>query len=183
MINALSFQFMSVRADVPKYNNNVPLNGVSCLAAQRSDALPWWKLYLDSCASYHTVIDESIVTSTPSRIGTARKLYNASFTSSTSQGTLTKRFPVWINPTGIANLLSIPILEAVSYSSGSKWIVTTPEGEENVFKAEETGVTMGMPYIDIREHTEGVAMLQASVSRRQYENFYPPRNQGCHRRP
>lgn len=111
------------------------------------------------CAPYHTVIDESIVTSTPSRIRTARKHY--SFTSSTSQGTLTKRFPVWINPTGIANLLSIPVLEAagykVSYSSGSEWIVTTTEGEEIVFKA---GVTMGMPYIDIREHTEGAAMLQ-----------------------
>jgi hypothetical protein len=54
MINALGFQFMSIRADVPKYNNNVPLNGVSCLAAQQSDALPWWKLYLDSCA--HLII-------------------------------------------------------------------------------------------------------------------------------
>ena len=41
--------------------------------------------------------------------------------------------------------------------SGSEWIVTTTEGEEIVFKA---GVTMGMPYINIREHTEGVAMLQ-----------------------
>jgi hypothetical protein len=86
------------------------------------------------------------VTSTPSRIRTARKHY--SFTSSTSQGTLTKRFPVWINPTGIANLLFIPVLEAtgykVRYSSGSEWILATPKGEEVVFKKDETGVTMGV---------------------------------------
>ena len=135
------------------------------------------KYILIPCASFNTVVDEYIVTNVHQAESELRGSCNAGSTSSTRQGTLMQRFPMsmWINTTGIANLLSIPVLEAtgykVRYSSGSDWIVTTPEGDDIVFKKEKTGVTMGMPYIDIREHTAGVAMLQTVQDN--IKNFTP----------
>ena len=47
-------------------------------------------------------------------------------------------FKVWLNERGIANLLSIPMLENAMYivSTHTKgdWVVTTPKGKKIVFK-------------------------------------------------
>ena len=72
-------------------------------------------------------------------------------------------FKMWLNKNGIANLLSIPQLEqygfVIDYNMKRNCIVTTPQGKEIVFR-KDTGMCEGMPYIDIREHQEGVAMLE-----------------------
>ena len=67
-------------------------------------------------------------------------------------------FEMWINTDGIANLLSLPQLErdgfTIDYNTKKDWVLTTPEGQEIVFKR-DTGVAEGMPYIDIREQHLG----------------------------
>ena len=62
------------------------------------------------------------------------------------------------------NLLSIPMLEEAGYKvsthTDEDWKVTTPRGEVIVF-ARDTGICNRMPYIDLREHAEGLVMLEA----------------------
>ena len=66
-------------------------------------------------------------------------------------------FQVWLNKKGIANLLSIPILEEAGYivltHTKSDWVVTTPKGKKIVFKG-DTGICNRMPYIDLRKNME-----------------------------
>ena len=74
-----------------------------------------------------------------------------------------KNFQVWLNEQGIVNLLSIPMLEEAGYKvtthTDDEWKVITPRGEVIVF-ARDTGMCNRMPYIDLREHTEGLVMLE-----------------------
>ena len=76
---------------------------------------------------------------------------------------------MWLNKHGIANLLSIPQLEKdgykVNYSSDREWVVTTPEGKDIKFKR-GTDICHRMPYIDLQESQEGMAMLKIP-----YNNF------------
>ena len=70
----------------------------------------------------------------------------------------------WYNPGGIANLLSIPALEASGYTIDYKtkrgtWLVTSPEGKVITFNTDVGGGLMnGMPYLDMRDK-EAVALL------------------------
>ena len=63
-------------------------------------------------------------------------------------------FQVWLNKKGIADLISIPMLEASGYiistHTHADWVVTTPEGKEIAFK-QDKGVCTGMPYIDLSD--------------------------------
>ena len=78
---------------------------------------------------------------------------------------------------GIANLLSVPQLEAnvfkVDYSKNI-WTVTTPEGHVIPFK-KDTGKCCGFPYIEMGS-LEALALLMQSVDkvetvRENYEGF------------
>jgi hypothetical protein len=73
---------------------------------------------------------------------------------------------------GIANLLSLPQLEAdgfmVSYHTGGNWILTTPHGDEITFHREENGMCRGFPYIDMQSKA-AVAMIQ--TIHQHYEGF------------
>ena len=74
-----------------------------------------------------------------------------------------KNFQVWLNEQGIVNLLPIPMLEEAGYKVSThtdrEWIVTTPKGEDIVFKR-DTRVCKGIPYIDLRDHAEGAVMIE-----------------------
>ena len=48
----------------------------------------------------------------------------------------------------------------VSTHTDGEWKVTTQRGEVIVFKR-DVGICNRMPYIDLREHTEGLVMLEA----------------------
>jgi hypothetical protein len=73
---------------------------------------------------------------------------------------------------GIANLLSLPQLEAdgftVSYHTGGNWIITTPHGKEITLHQEENSVCRGFPYIDMQSNA-AMAMIQTVCQ--QYEGF------------
>ena len=70
----------------------------------------------------------------------------------------------WYAPNGIANLLSIPALEASGYTvdyktERSTWLVTSPEGKIITFKVDMGDtLTKGMPYLDMRDK-QAVALL------------------------
>ena len=69
---------------------------------------------------------------------------------------------MWLVESSIANLLSVPQLEAdsfkVGYSDGL-WTVTTPEGHVIPFK-KNTGKCRGFPYIEIGS-LDTLAILQS----------------------
>ena len=69
-------------------------------------------------------------------------------------------FEMWVNESGIANLLSIPQLEKdgfrVTSDTHRKWVVYTPQGEKIEFK-HDTGLCKNMPYIDVRQFSKGFA--------------------------
>jgi hypothetical protein len=69
---------------------------------------------------------------------------NAGTNFATKKGWYRNLFDLWLIRNGIANLLSLPQLEAdgftVSYHTGGNWIVTTPQGKEITFHRKENGV-------------------------------------------
>ena len=59
-------------------------------------------------------------------------------------------FHMWVVESGISNLLSVPQIEAdsftINYNTKSDWLVTKPEGEEIVFKKDKNKCK-GFPFI------------------------------------
>ena len=59
--------------------------------------------------------------------------------------------------------LSIPQLEkdghTIDYNTKRNWLVTTPSDKCLLFKA-DTGLCVGMPYLDIRENHEALVLIQ-----------------------
>jgi len=74
---------------------------------------------------------------------------------------------MWLNENGIANLLSVGLLEAegykIEYKTGGDWTVTTPNGEVIIFQRESEGVLQGFPYIKADADPNGVALLQTNL--------------------
>ena len=70
---------------------------------------------------------------------------------------------MWLNENGIANLISIPNLEAYGYvvrtDTKGEWQVVTPKGETISFKSNK-GMCMGIPYIDLREFNQGLVLIE-----------------------
>lgn len=127
------------------------------------DTLDPWKLYLDSCATYHCAFVEWLLKNVRVVDTILKGNCNAGVTTSNEKGTFGGQFDLWLNRNGIANLLSIPQLEedgyVINYSTHGEWVVTTPQGKEIVFKR-DTGLCNRMPYIDMREHQGAFAMVQ-----------------------
>ena len=127
------------------------------------DTLDWWKLYLDSCATFHTSFVRDMLSDVYKSEVTLHGSCNAGTTISSEKGYLGP-FDLWLNEKGIANLLSIPQLEEEGYkvqyeTDLTQWTVTTPQGKKIVFE-QDSGLCNRMPYIDMREVTEGFAMVQ-----------------------
>ena len=130
------------------------------------------KLYLDSCATYHTAFVRERLDRVENAGVTLRGNCNAGVTASSEKGWLGD-FHMWLNEKGIANLLSLPQLERdgykVHYDTDGDWVVTSPKGGKVVF-TRDTGLCDGMPYIDVRDHaTEAFAMIQ--TVRDNFEHF------------
>ena len=79
-----------------------------------------------------------------------------------------------LNKNGIANLLSVRLLEAegykIEYKTRGYWTVTTPNGEVIIFHREDEGVLQGFPYIKMDANPKGVALLQTTI-RQAYERY------------
>ena len=83
-----------------------------------------------------------------------------------------RMFEIWVNKSGIANLLSISQLEKdgsrVVTDTHREWVVCTPQGEKILF-LRDTGLCNKMPYIDVRQFREGFAHanIEARLTRNQ----------------
>ena len=77
--------------------------------------LQWWKVYLDSCATYHTFFVKEFLRNIVENKGTMKGNCNAGETEITKRGYFGK-LRAWLNENGIANLLSIPQLEKDGYT-------------------------------------------------------------------
>ena len=69
----------------------------------------------------------------------------------------------WYNPSGVANLLSIPVLMEQGYKilyDGEEWALITPKGAIVDLETEKTGVTRGFPFLDMRKFKEGFTMIE-----------------------
>jgi hypothetical protein len=95
------------------------------------------QLYLDSTSSFHQVFTEEHLDNLWLAGATLRTNCNAGTNFATKEGWYHDLFNLWLVHNGIANLLSLPQLEAdeftVSYHTGGNWIVTTPHGDEITF--------------------------------------------------
>ena len=88
-----------------------------------------------------------------------------------------KGFHMWLVESGIENLLIVPQIEAygftIDYNNKLDWVVTTPEGEEIVFK-KDTGKCKGFTFIEMDTH-EALALLKSvskvNTVRVNYEGF------------
>lgn len=141
-------------------------------AVKRRDMLAPWKLYLDSCATYHAFFDKRFLRNIKEGSLVINGLCNAGTTSTNKRG-MWEDFQVWSNEHEIANLLSIPMLEKAGYKvsthTDSDWAVTTPQGEEKIFKR-DTWVCGGMTFLDIRKHKKtGVTIIK--TVRENYKNY------------
>ena len=133
--------------------------------------LNWWKFYLDSCATYHTMFHSRFLTDIKEGDSVMYGRCNAGETSTSKQGKY-GRFTIWVNERGIANLLSIPMLEKagciVITHTKKKWKVISPEGEEITFER-DMGLCEGMPFIDLQKQTQGWALIK--TIQRNYDKF------------
>ena len=94
-------------------------------------------VYLGSCSSFQQVFTKNYlfdVKTTMMRLkGDCNTINAYSKCKCWWQG-----FHMWLEESGIANLLSVPQLEAdgftINYNTERNWVVTTPEGEEIVHR-------------------------------------------------
>ncbi len=130
------------------------------------------RLYLNSTSSFHQIFTEEHLDNLRLAGATLRANCNAGNNFATKKGWYRNLFNLWLVRNGIANLLSLPQLEAdgftVSYQTGGNWIVTTPHGNKITFHQEEDSVCHGFPYIDMQSKA-AVAMIQTVPQR--YEGF------------
>jgi hypothetical protein len=130
------------------------------------------QLYLNSTSSFHQVFTEEHLDNLQFAGTTLHADCNAGTNFATKKGWYRNLFNLWLMRNGIANLLSLPQLEAdgfkVSYHTGGNRIDTTPHGNEITFHQEEDGVCRGFPYIDMQSKA-AVAMIQ--TVRQHYQGF------------
>ncbi len=130
------------------------------------------RLYLDSMLSFHQLFTDKHLDNLRLAGATLCADCNAGTNFAPEKGWYRDQFNLWLVHNGIANLLSLPKLEAdgfmVSYHTGGNCIITTPQGKEITFHHKENGVCRGFPYNDMHS-TNAVAMVQ--TIRQRYEGY------------
>jgi hypothetical protein len=98
--------------------------------------LEWWKCYIDSYALYHTFFATHFKTGVSVGGKNMSGRCNSGVANTGTRG-WAGILRVWLNKNGIANLISIHMLEAdsceVSTKTKGKRVIHTPAGEEIVF--------------------------------------------------
>ena len=119
-------------------------------------------LDLASCVTYHSFFAREFLRNIEEGNTTLTGSCNAGTTVTNTRGWWGE-FQAWLNKQGIANLLSIPMLEASGYvvfsHTKKDWVVFTSKGKKIVFKR-DTGVTKGMPYINLHTNKAGLVMIE-----------------------
>ena len=91
---------------------------------------------MDSCTIYHLAVVDWYLDNVCEVDTILKGSYNAGVTTSNTKGLF--GFEMWLNRSGIANLLYIPQLEEdgfrVKYDTNTEWGIISPSGEEIVLK-------------------------------------------------
>ena len=120
------------------------------------------KLYLDSCATYHSAFVRWMLDDVKTVTTLLHGKCNAGVSASNEKG-FYGLWDFWLNEKGIANLLSNNQLEkdeyTIDYNTKRDWVVTTPEGKCILFK-KETVICNGTPYLDVQDNHEALVLLQ-----------------------
>ncbi|KAL7504016.1 hypothetical protein ACHAXN_001720, partial [Cyclotella atomus] len=124
------------------------------------------KLFLDTCATQHTMFTKKFLTNIQQSNVYLRQNCNAG-------SKLTNKVGYWgdlkfyLSEGGIANLLSVPALEAdgwtIEVKTGEPTKALSPDGVLLTFKR-DLGVTKGMPYIDMTQPKDHVSRIYAKDS-------------------
>ena len=108
-----------------------------------------WKLYLDRCASYHTFFVKEFLMNIYEGAGAMNGNCNSVTTRITKRGYYGE-LRVWLNKNSIANLISIPKLEADGYvfrtDTKGEWQVVTPRGGNYSIQARQGNVCRNALY-------------------------------------
>jgi len=106
-----------------------------------------WKLFLDSCTTYHSAFSDWMLSNMHEVSTVLRGNRNAGVTSTDVKGYY-GLWEFWLNKKGITNLLSIPQLGkdgyVAVYNTKRDWVVTTPSGKEMSSRG-TLGFVMGCP--------------------------------------
>ena len=101
-------------------------------------ALDWWKIYLDSCVTYHTTFAESILSNIHDVDIVLKGRCNNRVTASNKTGLVLCQFKMWMNKKGIVNPLLISQLEGGGFSvkcdTHVGCFIYTPEGKKIVLE-------------------------------------------------
>eukprot|EP00956_Cyclotella_meneghiniana_P000563 scaffold626_cov49-Cyclotella_meneghiniana.AAC.1 len=130
----------------------------------RSGGLRRNYLYLDTCTTNNQVVNPAYLTDIHQAESPLHLHTNAGTSVSRQQGSLGDLL-FWLDPMGIANVISLRSLEEkhkVTYDSelhGGAFVVHTDEGNVIFRRCSETG----FPYIDLDEPGDEAAMLVQSV--------------------
>ena len=122
------------------------------------------KLYLDSCAIYHSSFVRWVL-GNMNQVSTLLK-GNCNAGVSTSDETFSLGvWEFWLNEQGIANLLSIPQLDkygcVINHITNRDWVVTTPEGKTLLFQ-KDVCMCEGMTYLYLRGNHDAFVMIQTA---------------------
>eukprot|EP00956_Cyclotella_meneghiniana_P042120 scaffold248363_cov77-Cyclotella_meneghiniana.AAC.3 len=137
----------------------------------RSGGLRRNYLYLDTCTTNNQVVNPAYLKGVH-KADTPLHLHTNAGTSVLLQQGYLGEFLFWLDPHGIANVISLRTLEEkhkVTYDSelhGGAFVVHTDEGDVIFRRCPETG----FPYIDLDENASEAAMLVQSV-RGNFEGF------------
>ena len=120
------------------------------------------KLYLDSCATYHSSFVMYMLGNVHQASTVLQGNCNSVISTSDEKGFF-GLWDFWLNEQGIANLLSIPQLEkygyVINYTTNRDWVVTTPERKTVMFQ-KDVDMCKGMPYLDVRGNHDAFVMIQ-----------------------
>ena len=140
-----------------------------------SDYLDEDKAYLDTTSSFHQARTTKHLSGVQKVSNILRGSCNAGTTFSDEKGWCKGRFHMWLVRQGIANLLSLPQLEAdgfrATYDTDTGWKLYCPDGPEGthvggteLILKRDAGVCRGFPYLDLAEleakASPNVAMVQ-----------------------
>eukprot|EP00804_Cyclotella_cryptica_P002560 CCRYP_010401-RA/>CCRYP_010401-RA protein AED:0.15 eAED:0.13 QI:0/0/0/0.5/1/1/8/0/1350 len=163
-------------------DNEGLLEGVGFLEVGRRATCNRNKIYLDSCATNHTIFAGEYASNIHKVAVGLRQNCNAGSSVTRRMG-FWSRFKLWYSPNGIANLLSVPRLEQDGYRIEMSTVdgcrVYAPDGAVLHFKKDK-GLCMGMPYLDMDQaestytsypEAEKEALLFVQRVRNNYEGF------------
>ena len=123
------------------------------------------KLYLDTCASHHSMFASEYLHSVRKSKVALRQNCNAGSKVANRIGKW-RDFLFWENKGGIANLLSVPKLQKDGYQvtikTGEPVSIASPDGRQIIVFKTAPGVCDGMPFIDLDKPEEHFFHVESS---------------------